>query len=443
MEKIIKNKYFPFLILFITMFIVCLTLKINWGDDVWFKEKAGEDLLNYISSRYNTWTSRILIESVMLILLQLPKFIWCLLTSFMITLLSYCISYMFTKNQYKMNWLIILIVCIYPLNEMNSAGWYATSLNYLYPLALGLFAMLPIKNAILNKKEKIYMYPLYILSLIYACNQEQMAAIIFCFYLIFGIYLFINKKLNKFILIQFVLSILSMIFILTCPGNAERSLLEINTWYPEYMNFGTISKIYLGVVSTILTSIFNLKMSLLVLSILIPIVIFKKCKNSIMKIISFVPLMLICINNIFYDFVSKIYPGINNIINDMKIFTIGVKNIEFNLVSLMSLLVSILFISTLLISVYFIFKKQEKKYVALLVILAGLFSRFIIGFSSTIYASGMRTFLFLDISVIILIIMILDEFKIFKFKNINYLYGFCLLLALLQIFNTCILNIYM
>src|SRR5574344_222096 len=106
MKKIIKNKYFPFLILFITMFIVCLTLKINWGDDVWFKEKAGEDLLNYISSRYNTWTSRILIESVMLILLQLPKFIWCLLTSFMITLLSYCISYMFTKNQYKMNWLI-------------------------------------------------------------------------------------------------------------------------------------------------------------------------------------------------------------------------------------------------------------------------------------------------------------------------------------------------
>lgn len=66
------------------------------------------------------------------------------------------------------------------------------------------------------------------------------------------------------------------------------------------------------------------------------------------------------------------------------------------------------------IGLYKIFKKDIRSYVCIGVYLLGLMTRFVMGFSPTIYASGERTFTMLYISFIIGTVIILD--KIYRDK---------------------------
>lgn len=158
---------------------------------------------------------------------------------------------------------------------MSSAGWYATTLNYLWPLSLGLYSLIPIKNHLISKKDKLYKYILYFLSLIYACNQEQMCLIIFSIYLLFTIYFIYKKNISKFIILQLIISFISLIFILTCPGNNLRNISETQTWYPAFENFNLISKAFIGIITTTYLLFYKSNFIILLLSLIIPISIFK------------------------------------------------------------------------------------------------------------------------------------------------------------------------
>lgn len=427
MNKLFKSKYFPFVILFSIMFLCHILFKINWGDDVWFENALNDGLINYIVTRYDNWSSRIIIEIVMIIMLKLPKIFWCLFDSALITLIAYSISKIFSI---KNNWISVLLVCLYPFHEASSAGWYATTLNYIWPLAIGLFSLIPIKNAVDNKKEKKYMYPLYIISTLFACNQEQMCAIIFCFYLILIIYLYKKEKLTKFIVVQFILSLISLLFILSCPGNEVRNISEITLWYPSYKYFGLFGKLFLGIVTTFIYSVYNLNIVIFFLAILIPYVL-RKNKNIMTKIISYIPLSIFIAFNLFTSVFSNIFPSIGKLIEVSKMYASSPNGISVSISSIFILFVSIGFFASFFYSLYKLFDK-DKKYLICLIYLAGLASRIIMGFSPTVYASGMRTFLFLDFAVIIIMANVLNE----KVKINKNCYVYLSIIAILQIINT-------
>ena len=101
---------------------------------------------------------------------------------------------------------------------MHQAGWAATTINYMWPLATCLFAIIPIKKIYDNEKIRIWEYPLYTIALLFAGNQEQTSAILVCVYLIFTIIVTVrSKKINPYMLFQTILAIASIVFILTCP----------------------------------------------------------------------------------------------------------------------------------------------------------------------------------------------------------------------------------
>jgi len=434
MKKFLKNKYLKYILLFIIILIYHLLLKINYGDDVWFKNIDSGEISNYIINRYNNWSSRLIIEVVMIFLLDLPSLVWCILDSLIFVLLAYSISYLFTDNKYK--FIACLLVCIYPLSRFSEAGWYATTLNYLWPLALGLFAFIPIKNAINSTKEKRYMYPFYLIATLFACNQEQMCAIMLCFYIIFIIYLYKKRKLNKFIICQFLLMLASIFFILTCPGNDVRSIAETSTWYPAYENFGSITKLILGIISTFSVSILYVKIPLLLLTILLPVMIYKDNKNVISRIISLVPITIIGFIKFCRLFLINVHPIFEKIINNLSLFTNPIDELVIDFKIIFLLFVIIVFYISIIYCLTILLKK-ENKYLAILILLAGLSSRFIMGFSPTIFASGFRTFTFLEYSIIILIVYILMEYK--KYINKN-LYIILTILSVVQIVRTMSLS---
>ena len=333
-------------------------------------------------------------------MLKLPPFVWRFLNSCIIVLISYCISYLFTKNTFKNKILSLLLIGLYPIYKMSGAGWYATTLNYLWPFGLGIFSLIPIKNATINKNDNNIMKVLYLFSLLFACNQEQMCAIVFGFYLVFTFYLYKKSKLNFIIVLQFIMSILSMIFILTCPGNDIRLISETATWYPEVVNFNIIQKMIIGLLSTISNIVVNLDISLLLLVMLIPC--FLKSEKKLIKIISCFPFLMLFIFRFYY-------------LSELVIY--NQKITSFNLDMILIIILSLMFILLIIISLYFVFRKNNLKYIVPLIFMAGFMSRIIMCLSPTVYASGDRTYIFFEFSFIIILNILLSKF----IKRNNYI----------------------
>lgn len=410
LKKIINNKKILYLIIFILIVLIHLLLKTNTNDDIWFKNIINNitDLPNYLISRYNGWTSRLIIESFIIILLKLPKIIWCLLNCLMIMLLVYDINILFSKKSNKL--LIFGLIFLYSYNDMSSAGWYATTLNYLWPLSLGLYSLIPIKNHLINKKDKWYKYILYTLSILYACNQEQMCLIMFIAYLVFNIYFIYKKKINKFIIFQLLISFISLIFILTCPGNNLRNIAETDTWYPAFESFNIVSKSFLGIVTTTYYLFFKSNFIIFLLSILIPISIFKKYNNKLYRVISLIPIIFYIIEIILKMNIN--IPIIYNIFNCINVYIIPHNEIELTLANYCALILCLIYYLSILFSIIKSFKNKEDKYLLIIIYIIGLITRFMMGFSSTIYASSMRTFIFLDFSLLIISYFFIQELNL-------------------------------
>lgn len=435
MLKSKKKRWIIILIIFILVFFMHFFLNLNYGDDLYFSTISLNELINWLMKRYCEWSSRIFIEATLVITLKLPNIIWMLINTSMIFLLGFSISYLFTKNTFKEKLICLLSVFLLPIYLLNEAGWYATSINYLWPCALGVFSLIPIKNAIKNSNEKKWMYPIYTFALLFACNHELMCLIVLSFYLLSIIYLWKNRKINKFLLFQLFLSIMSIVFIFICPDNSLRVVTETATRYPEFANFNIIHKFVLGILSTISITLLDIKLPFLILSILIPIALTRE-KNIFIKLISYIPMTAIIIFNIF----PSIFPTTSRIYNALAVYANKVDFINMKSPMLYILLFgSTILIISIVISLYYIFFKENnlKKYLLPTIFLAGLFSRLVMGFSSTLYASGQRTFLFYNVSIIICIIIILMKIK--NEKNDYNLIITGIIIALFQMIQTALI----
>ena len=165
--------------------------------------------------RYNNWTSRLLLEMAECFTLKVSKYLWILIEALMFTLACYSISRLFIKKEDRAqnNTMLVFMMLLYPLNAMNGSGWATTTTVYMWPLATGLFAIIPIRKIWDGEKIKAWQYPLYSLSLIYSGNQEQTAAILFGVYIVFSILMILkNKKIHPYMIIQNILIIASLIF---------------------------------------------------------------------------------------------------------------------------------------------------------------------------------------------------------------------------------------
>ena len=256
-EKIKKflteNGRTAILILFLLELLISIFITPNQYDDDFFIEKATGNIISFVGSRYYDWTSRVLIEFLLCSVLKISKYLWILLEAIMVAICGYSISKVFIKdNKNENNFILLFMVLIYPLNVMASAGWAATTVNYMWPLAMCLYSLIPIRKIWDNEKIKPHEFILCTLALLFAGNQEQTCAILAGTYILFTIFMIIrDKKIHPYIIIQDILIIASLVFILTCPGNYVRNNQEIVESFKDIGTLNILDKISLGLTSTI------------------------------------------------------------------------------------------------------------------------------------------------------------------------------------------------
>ena len=414
-EKIKKflteNGRTAILILFLLELLISIFITPNQYDDDFFIEKATGNIISFVGSRYYDWTSRVLIEFLLCSVLKISKYLWILLEAIMVAICGYSISKVFIKdNKNENNFILLFMVLIYPLNVMASAGWAATTVNYMWPLAMCLYSLIPIRKIWDNEKIKPHEFILCTLALLFAGNQEQTCAILAGTYILFTIFMIIrDKKIHPYIIIQDILIIASLVFILTCPGNYVRNNQEIVESFKDLGTLNILDKISLGLTSTIGLLVGKGNLVYTLLTFLIVVYIFLNHKEKLYRVIALVP-FISAITLKYLMYISYLtFPYIGSLqellVEEQVMLTAITSN---NLTYTIPLILAFANFICIELSLFIIFNNLKDN-VAALIFLVGLASRLIIGFSPTIWSSAERTMIFFEFAMIIVSILIWQE----------------------------------
>lgn len=435
LKKIYNSVYFPFLILFGVQLFLNIFKTIGFGDDTWFKEILSNKemvpsgtVTEYLKWRYDTWTSRIIIEFFLINLLQINSIVWKIFDAVVLTLLGISISKVFIKKDLdkniikKVNWIIVFLLFNLPLEMFTGAGWIATFTNYLFPITMGMISLIALKKVVYDEKIKKYEYPIYVVACLIASNMEQMCAVLIVVFFIFTIYCFKNNKKNFILPILFLITLLGLINIMTCTGNTLRSEAELKNCYPNFEELSIIDKVALGVNSMMQFCLVEFNLIYVLFSGLIMFVILKKYKDPIIKILGIFPFVMGIAFNILKNVVQVIAPDFVYVFLSIPEETALLQSgVVTPLENYMALIIFVVIIFCLFISLILIFGKRYQTLLAIIILGAGICSKIMLGFSATVWASGDRTGFVLLVSMIIATILILQEQEeniIDKFLNI-------------------------
>ena len=369
--------------------------------------------MDFVSTRYVEWTSRVLIEATLGIIFKVSQYVWIIGNILMMTLIGYSISKLFVKdNKKQMNFMVLWCVLLYPFDRMSSAGWAATTVNYIWPIATGLFSLIAIRK--MWDKEKIKILPglLYLLATVYSCNQEQCCGVLLVTYILFSIIFILRdkKKVNPLIILQALVAIISFIFIITTPGNTARKMDEIVGYFPEYLSLSFLERLSMGFTSTVGELTCNYSITFAVFTFMIAAFIVTNYKDNITRAIGIFPFAVTMI-------LSYLSPSTCNVfsINEIRnYFLYGHAITEaknyFYFGSYVNLIISLAVIISIFASLLLIFKKIRNN-IAFYVFGCGLVTRLILAFSPTLFISTNRTFVIMEFACLICTLLIWQEFE--------------------------------
>ena len=206
-------------------------------------------------------------------------------------------------------------------------------------------------------------------------------------------------------LIQLALVIASFIFIVTCPGNYVRTTDEIERYFQDMEMFNFLDKLSLGFTSTLGLIIGEEMVVFILMSSMINIYIFTHYKEKLYRIVSIFPLISVIILSLLVgpenpDMLGRVFPFLYSfrtlVVSEQVFLTASTSN---NLLYITPLIFSFMFFISVGLSILLVYKNLKDN-LPLLIFLAGLASRVMIGFSPTVFSSGARTMIFFEFAMI-------------------------------------------
>lgn len=390
-------------------------------DDAWFADMLNANTLpGYLIWRYREWSSRLPIEAAFVLFTHGNPWVWRIFDSLMILLLIYAISEVFVWDKNKQNYIlpIFVLLALIPLGMLHSAGWVTTTICYIWPTALGLYSMIPLRKWFDGETPATHQYITIPLALIFATSQEQVAAIILCSYLLCGLALYQKrKKIQPFWWAVIAICILAVINIMVCPGNAIRNDITITNSFPEFADLGFGAKLYMGYVSTLsfFVSCEGFNLIFIALTGTLAAAILYKNQDLTKANIAIIPFLCTVILGLFTRVAFK---------NDWNLDFFWLKLFQndrlqqftvYNATHLtIECIVFAVILVCVLVEIYWVFEKSAACLLAYVLFFAGIASRMILGFTPSLYISAGRTAFFCCIAFLILTLLVVQE--CFKYK---------------------------
>lgn len=379
--------YAPFILVAVIGFIYHLLMKPMGGDDVFFREATdGTTLWAYLGHRYLNWTSRVVSEFVLVNVIQCP-ILWQIIDFLMFATLPVLIARILGGGR-LVNLAAAAAVLLFPFHDMGTAGWVTTTVTHFWPF-WGMFyiAMLLKKMA---SEERIHPAEAVfgVLVAVVTGSHEQYAVIMAVFFVLYGVYLRMQKRKpgNLPVLVPLVLvNVISLAVIAFCPGNAERNKVSIAD-LPIYAEFGFGEKLYLGLLSIERVFIANADIVFCVVISLWTALVCMKTKDFKKTLISALPLFILFGQTVF----RTAYPGLSGL------FVMPGQILEWSwndLSTWIPMVYLAVTVASMIYALYQLFGEDLYAYICVLVLLGcGFGAGMILGFMATIYVSGERVY---------------------------------------------------
>lgn len=415
--------WIPYACLALFFSLMHLTFKTGLGDDLYYSHILDHtSLIPWLQSQYQTWSSRLLLEATLVLVLRLPMIAWITLDTGMILLLySGLRQVLAPDSKMRESMILALLVCMYPFFHMSSAGWVTTTVVYLWPLSLAAYAVGGMARWMRCEHIPWHRWLLYGASAIYGCNNELVAVMVLTAGAAGLLCAVQNKKRMSVPLICMAVSMGSIAFALSAPGNSLRMASEVLNWMPGFPYFSLLDKLRIGIVSTMehFVSIPNTVLFLFLL-----LIAGQVCQgfNSFKKrAVSALPLLIQAAYGAYFA-VEKLFFTKDINYSVPEIMPESITGMLFQGIMIFSFIATILCIA---ISLSWILRDKSRLILYLLFLGAGLATRLSLSFSPTVLASGTRTYMLV---YILLLAMIFLLWKRGLSKKMEYLFlGFAFL----------------
>lgn len=366
------------------------------NDDVNYFNHALRDTsyFDFLKLRYNSWSSRLFIETALINCYALNFGVWRFFDVVAFAVIAESIVYICVPQKRLSIFVYAVILLITDWNSLRSAGWGATTVNYVWPLAASMPMFVVFKKMFdgtaVSKKENAFS----LLLLFFAANQEQVAAWLFGLSLSFLIYRIIkNRRVVKddlFVIASVLICLLSLAFIVTCPGNYVRFESEIGTWFSQYASLSFFEKVQQGILQ-IFTYYFSLRHNLVIVPLCIILTLALRLRNRRLFFLQIVMNSFVALNFVLWVLMKDKYLLANNKLYQFSDFSKVAVMCECAVLSIAGVV--------LLCQIATAFTTMFRGLCNVFILIAGFCSAFIISFSPTVYASGSRCYLFLSYTI--------------------------------------------
>lgn len=397
-KKLIHWEYFPLLVAFGGLLALHAFILLNVGDDAYFSQALKDlDLFNYLALRYQGWTSRLIIE-VATVGFAYNTFLFRLVNPLFFILLIYSMYKLMPGEKSKARlWLLIGLCALLPKAIFNGTGWVATNVNYLWTVALGLYALLPVQKLLAGEKLKGYQVFLTLLAVLYASNHELMMAALFAVYVPAFLWQLIRRRFEPVLLAGVMIILGNLALILLAPGNLSRFQSEVATWFPLYSSLSLFQKFFAGFSSTMFEFVMEPNLIFLVFGLSLFSLSLLGRNSLRVRIAAALPAGSV----LLFGFVGSLFPGsplgLLRSLVDVDGTTVTWAYFSVYWPTALYLLV----IVSAACSLYAVLKDRKKSLPLLAGLGLGLVIRLMMSNSPTVWGSGERTFLLLYSALIL------------------------------------------
>lgn len=395
-----RSRFVP--VIFYTAVILLLHIFMyeNQGLDTlrYFAKALDKDsLFGFLSMRWETWSSRLIIEGVLAFFSRYLILFKLVSTAVFLVMLLSLSSILNPEKKTKIDWILAGVLLLYPFSELSSAGWGATILNYVWPLSFGLYALSVAVKGLRKERIRLYEAVLVIPAILYAANMEQMAGLLFLLLLAMIVLCVTEKRVPPAVLLLEEALVTGMlIFILTCPGNSVRASQEIaiSEGTRDFLMLSFPEKLSLGISETVRSMVTN-NLPVLFLTIVLLILTFLKQKKLLTAVLPGLALLLILRSGDLGTF----FPSLKSFLKADAHFCM--EN-YMTPAPYLSLFLCMLFPTLLLCTILLLSDSSREAFMLSAIFVTGILTHIILGFSPTLYSSAARTMIYLDHSVLVI-----------------------------------------
>lgn len=401
-------------------------------------------LLTWLEYRWDTWTSRVLLDGVSVLMIAWNIWIFRVINWCMWMLLIYSIAELLQIQKNKqLSYILILAFLIYPFKVIGSVGWCNVGVIYVWTSALGCYAITSYTKLHrdaekYNKKMKLFFAVSMCIAAVFAGNQEMVCAILCA---VFGmLWLLTWKKADRFyrivVSMQFLLVVGELLVILTCKGNYIRKMQEAERWMPEYVDFTFLDKLSIGITDTINGLFVRESFLCLLFAIAVCMAVFARTRLLSFRCVALVPVLFMMGTRFAPNLVQNEFTYLENFWKYMP----TLRQNDFSNMdqeTIIGLLMWLAVFACLILSVYITCENFQEMAFYSIVLGSGLATRVVVGFSPSVYVSGSRTFYFLDVLIIFCMGYLLKRYyNRISADRLRMLQGGMGILAVFSVLNT-------